>query len=126
MPAGRSLPGRGVLFVGDSGAMLCEGAGGTPRLVPLEKTRDYKKPPESLTRSNGHHRDWLDACKGGETPSANFEYGARLTELTLLGVAALRAGKKLYWDASNMKAPNAPEADKLIKEQYRKGWEIVT
>lgn len=125
MPAGRSLPSRGVLFVGDRGAMLCEGAGGTPRLVPLEKTRDYKKPPETLPRSSGHHRDWLDACKGGQAPSANFEYGARLTELTLLGVASLRARKKLYWDGPNMKATNAPETDKFIKEQYRKGWEIV-
>ena len=71
------------------------------------------------------HADWLSACKGGPAASANFEYGARLTELALLGNVALRVGKKIKWDAANMKATNAPEADAFIKENCRKGWEIV-
>jgi hypothetical protein len=29
------------------------------------------------------------------------------------------------WEAPNMKATNSTEADKFIKEQYRKGWEIA-
>ena len=125
MGEGKTLPGRGSLFVGDKGLMLCEGAGGSPRLLPLEKTRQYKKPPKTLPRSKGHHRDWLDACKGGPASSANFEYGARLTELTLLGVLSLRLGKKIVWDAAKLKAHNLPEADAVIKEHYRKGWEIT-
>ncbi len=120
-----ALPKRGVLFRGDKGVMLCEGAGGEPRLLPYEKTRDYRKPPETLPRSKGHHRDWLDACKGGPQPSASFEYGAKLAELTLLGVLALRAGKKLYWDATAMKVSNVPEADAMIRGHYREGWTIV-
>jgi predicted dehydrogenase len=125
MGEGKPLPDRGVLFVGDKGLMLCEGAGAPPRLPPLEKTRQYKKPPATLARSKGHHRDWLDACKGGPAPSANFEYGARLTEIVLLGVLSLRTGKKISWDAVNLKARNLPEADAIIKEQYRQGWEIA-
>ena len=35
-----------------------------------------------------------------------------------------RTGKKLEWDSASVKAKNAPEADKFIKEQYRAGWEI--
>ncbi len=125
MGEGRPLPDRGALFVGDKGLMLCEGAGGPPRLLPLEKTRQYKKPREMLPRSKGHHRDWLLAAKGGPAASAGFEYGARLTELVLLGVLSLRTGKKIYWDAAKFKARGLPEADAIIKEQYRKGWEIA-
>lgn len=121
----RPLPDRGVLFVGDKGMLLAEGAGGAPRLVPFEKTREYKKPAPSLPRSKGHHRDWLDACKGGPQASANFAYGARLTELALLGVASLRTGKKLVWDAANMKAVGEPEVDAVLRGTYRKGWELV-
>jgi hypothetical protein len=33
-------------------------------------------------------------------------------------------GKKLQWDPVNMKATNCPEADLLIRKQYRKGWEF--
>ena len=124
MGEGRPLPDRGVLFVGDKGLMLCEGAGGPPRLLPLEKTRQYKKPRETLPRSKGHHRDWLLACKGGPAASANFEYGA-VTKLVLLGVLSLRTGKKIYWDAVHCHARGVPEADAIIKEQYRKGWEIA-
>jgi predicted dehydrogenase len=119
-----SLPGRGCLFVGDKGKLLCEGAGGPPRLLPYEKTREYKRPAKTLPRSKGHHRDWLDACKGGPPASSNFAYGAKLTELTLLGVLALRVGKRIYWDAANMKAKDLPAADPMIRGQYRKGWEL--
>jgi len=72
-----------------------------------------------------HHRDWLDACKGAQPASSNFEYGAQLTELVLLGVLSLRARRRIYWDAANMKARNLPEADALIHGTYRDGWKIA-
>jgi hypothetical protein len=47
-----------------------------------------------------------------------------LTEVGLLGLVAMRVGKKISWDASAMKCPNAPEADRFLKQSYRAGWEI--
>lgn len=119
------MPDRGILFVGDKGLLVCGGAGGRPYLLPDSKMAGYKTPAPTLRRSKGHHRDWLDAIKGGPTPCSNFEYGAQLTELALLGLVSLRTGRKIYWDAANMKAKGVPEADAIIKEQYRKGWEIA-
>ena len=116
--------GNGCLFLGDHGALMCAGWGGAPRLIPDSRMETYLRPAKTLRRSKGHHRDWLDACKGGPPASSYFEYGTRLTELVLLGNVALRSGKKIYWDAEAMKAKNAPEADQFIKEQYRQGWEI--
>jgi hypothetical protein len=125
MPEGHSLPPRGTLWIGDKGLMLVADAGGSPQLLPEEKDRSYKRPAAALPRSNGHHRDWLDACKGGPATSANFAYGAKLSELVLLGIASLRTGKKLYWEAATMQASGVPEADAIFKESYRPGWEIV-
>jgi predicted dehydrogenase len=116
--------GNGVVFIGDKGAIMCAGWGGAPRLIPDARMDSYERPPKKLPRSKGHHRDWLDACKGGSPASSQFEYGARLTEIVLLGNVALRTGKKILWDPENLKAKNAPEAAQFIKEQYRKGWEI--
>lgn len=124
-PKDESMPGRGVLFVGDKGLLFCGGAGGRPRLLPEEKGEAYQRPAKTIPRSKGHHRDWLDAIKGGATASSHFAYGARLTEVTLLGILSLRTGKKLYWDAAHMKAEGAPEADAWIREQSRPGWEIA-
>jgi predicted dehydrogenase len=115
----------GLLLVGDKGFLTCPPYGGAPRLLPLALHKAYKRPAPTLPRVKGHHSDWLSACKGGPAASANFEYGARLTELVLLGNVALRVGKKIRWDAAAMKATNAPEADAFIREACRKGWELA-
>jgi len=121
----RSKYRRGVLFVGDKGMIACEGAGGPPQLSLFDKRATFEKPKPTLKRSAGHHRDWIDACKGGPPAGSNFDYGARLTEITLLGVLAVRIGKKIQWDPVAMKVPGAPEADPIIHGTYRKGWELV-
>ena len=114
----------GVLFVGEKGFITAAGWSGMPRLLPLELHRSYVRPAKTLPRVEGHHADWLQACKGGRPASGHFGYGARLTEMMLLGNVALRTGKRLTWDADNMRATNAPEADQYLRLPYRKGWEL--
>jgi predicted dehydrogenase len=120
-----TLPKRGSLYVGDKGVIQTDGSGGAPRLFPAERRVEFAKPEPRLKRSNGHHRDWIDACKGGEPASCPFDYGAQLTETVLLGVLSQRLNKPIHWDAPNMKATGLPEADAIIRESYRPGWEIV-
>ncbi len=126
LASGEKLEGgaNGIIFLGKKGVITCAGWGGTPRIIPDSRMDAYQRPAKTIPRSKGHHRDWLEACKGGKPASSNFEYGARLTEIVLLGNVALRTGKRIEWDSANLKATNAPEADKFIKEQYRPGWEI--
>jgi hypothetical protein len=115
----------GIFFVGEKGIITCAGWSGMPRLLPLELHREYKRPEKTLARVEGHHADWLQACKGGTPASSNFEYGARLCEFIQLGIVALRTRKQIKWDSANMKATNAPEADAFIKgKPYREGWEL--
>jgi predicted dehydrogenase len=114
----------GSLMVGDKGAILSGIWSGSPRIIPEERMRAFEGTPATIPRSKGHHRDWIDACKGGSTPSGNFEYGSRLTEIALLGIVALRTGKTLHWDGPEMKATNAPEAEPFIRGSFRKGWEL--
>ena len=49
-------------------------------------------------------------------------YAAKLTEVMLLGVVALRAGTKIHYDAANMKITNSKEANDLLKRENRRGW----
>ena len=63
-------------------------------------------------------------CRGGPAPSGNFDYSGLLTEFVLLGNLAVRLGKKIDWDGKNMQATNAPEADALIRREYRQGWDL--
>jgi hypothetical protein len=115
----------GLLFVGDRGKILCGFNGGHPRLIPQSKMDAYKQPPQTLLRSPGNEREWLDACKGGKVkPGGNFEFSGMVTETLLLGNVAARAGQKLNWDRSNLKVLNSEAAQKFVSPERRKGWEL--
>jgi predicted dehydrogenase len=113
----------GVLFVGDKGMLLSDYS--KHLLLPEETFKDFKRPEPFIPASKGHHQEWIHACKTGEPTTCNFEYSGWLTEANHLGNVAYRVGKKLTWDARNMKAVNCPEADPLIRREYRKGWKLV-
>ena len=111
------------MYVGDKGIMVTGGSP-EPKVFPDDLYAGGNM-TETIPQTNGHHRDWVDAIKGGAAASSNFEYGAHLTEITLLGVLSLRLGRqKIYWDAENMKAVGLDEADQYIQEPVRKGWEM--
>ena len=59
----------GILFVGEKGLITCGGWSGMPRLLPLELHREYVRPAKTLPRVEGHHADWIQACKGGKPAS---------------------------------------------------------
>jgi predicted dehydrogenase len=109
----------GVLFIGDKGMILADYSKHV--LLPEEDFAGYTRPPR-MPSSPGHHAEWIAACKGGKPALADFEYSGWLTEANHLGNVAFRAGKKLDWDAENLRARNAPEADRFIRREYRKGW----
>jgi predicted dehydrogenase len=112
----------GSVFIGDKGMLTTGTYGEQTRLLPVEKMRDYTFPTPLLTRSPGHYRDWIRACKGGDPACSNFNVAAPFVEWMLLGVIALRVEGKLEWDAAKMRFPNNPEANKYLKPTFRKGW----
>lgn len=112
-----------VLFIGDDGMLLSNY--GKHLLLPEKNFAEFQRPEPSIPKSLGHHAEWIHACKTGEPTTCNFEYSGWLTEANHLGNVAYRVGKKLQWDAKNLKATNAPEADRLIRREYRSGWKLV-
>jgi len=113
------------LCIGDKGKMLGH------RLLPEARSKEYGKPPKILARSPGHHKEWIDACKGGQPAGSNFDVSGPLTEVVLLGNIALRTGQKLYekglklhYDGPGMKVTNFPEANEYIRCEYRDGWKL--
>jgi predicted dehydrogenase len=119
------VPGSGCLLVGDKGKLFSpDDYGARFFLLPENKFEGYKGPEQSIPRSPGHYKEWLDACKGGKPAYSNFDIAGYLTEIILLGCVAMQVGKKLEWDGPNMKAKNAPEAAQYVKREYRKGWTL--
>lgn len=136
------VPTSGALLIGDKGQIFSPDDYGTSFLIKLKDEKELvhgtqheavRAVPVTLPRNmhagesddHKHHLEWIAACKGGPTPYSNFDIAAYLTEIILLGCVALRAGQKLEWDGPNMRATNAPGADKFVKRANRKGWNLA-
>lgn len=119
----RSLPPNGALVIGRRGKLLIFSHGKMPVLLPDERGERAAlpelPPPPELT----HWREWVAACKSGRATSANFQYGAALTDIALLGNLALRAGEKIQWDAARRRVISPASANQWLSREYRKGWE---
>jgi predicted dehydrogenase len=121
LPSGMRLPGQGSLFIGEGGTMLLPHVS-EAQLFPREKFRDYKPP---AVKSESHYHQWVNACLGKGKTSAPFSYAGPLTEALLLGVVANRfPGKTLSWDAARLQVTNEPDANRLLRRDYRKGFEV--
>jgi predicted dehydrogenase len=133
---GEKPVGSGSLIVGEKGILYSpDDYGAAFKFLGQsanELTEAAKKVPESLPRNgkgdNGQKAEWVEAIRNGrpETALANFDYAAMLTETILLGNVAMRAGqgKVLEWDGPNLRVTNWSEAERYIKGEYRKGWEL--
>ncbi len=112
----------GVLFIGSKGMLLADY--GKHQLLPEAQFAGFVPPEPFIPNSIGHHREWIEACKTGGPTTCNFDYSGALTEAALLCNVALRTGRKLSWDAGNLKAVGCPEADAYIRRPYRPGWTL--
>lgn len=119
----------GAIFTGTKGKLMSGTYGEGPRLIPETRMKEYKKPEKTLPRiptgSDGHEKNWVNACKGGEPACSNFDYSGPLTEMVVMGNLAIRfPGQRLDWDGKNMKVTNLPEANEYVHRQYREGWTL--
>jgi predicted dehydrogenase len=126
LDAETKLSDNGIYFSGEKGTMLCGGWSGAPTLFPKELRESFQAPPKTIPRSIGHRAEWIKACKDKrpEDAKAGFAYSGPFTEGLLVGNLASRLQKRIEWDARNMKASNAPEAEPLIRKKYREGFGI--
>jgi predicted dehydrogenase len=111
----------GCLFIGSNGRMLLSDYG-RHTLLPENQFVNFQRPDSTLPRVSSHHAEWINACKAGQPALADFEYSGWLTEANHLGNVAYRAGRRLEWDAENLRCTNTREADVFIRREYRQGW----
>ncbi len=114
----------GAILIGSKGKLMHNTYGAHPRLLPKSLQDSVGTPPQKLARipNEEHELNWVDAAKGKTQADSLFEYAAKLTEVMLLGVVALRAGRKINYDGANMHVTNVPDANQYLSRQYRQGW----
>ena len=118
---GLRAKGNNTLFIGEQGMLLC--GFDQRQLLPEEKFADYQAPDPFIADSPGFHQEWIRACRGETPATCNFDYSGPLAETVLLGNVAYRAGG-FDWYAESLEPGDNSQAAALIREPYRKGWEI--
>ena len=118
----KGLPDQGSLFIGEKGALLLPHVA-QPILLPEKQYEGFVRPQ---IKGDNHWHQFVEAVLGNGTTLAPFSYAGPLTESVLLGgVATYFPNKLLEWDAANLKFTNEPDAARLIRRTYRKGWEVA-
>ncbi len=129
----KELEREGMMFVGDKGKIVAGFRGENPQIIPESKMREYRTArnlPEPAPRQRGARQqgpppEWVAAFKGGERSYGDFTLAQPISDTVNLAAVALRmGGRKLLWDAANMRVTNVPEANKYLFREYRKGWEL--
>jgi predicted dehydrogenase len=117
-------PTGGALLIGSKGKLLHDTYGKNPRLLPGSLHKSFGDPPRKLARvpNENHEMNWVDAAKGRTEISCPIDYAAQLTEVMLLGIVALRAGRKIEYDATNMRVTNAADANQFLQREPKPGW----
>ena len=122
---GKETPDEGLMLVGTKGKILGGFRGENPVLLPESKMAT--RPDTERIDSESVERNtsaWVEAIQSGKQTPGSFIRAQTITDTINLGAVALRAGKKVEFDAMNLSISNDAEANKLLTREYRKGWEV--
>ena len=138
VPTYRTVPGNGVLFIGEKGFLRsdCWGVGGVVKLKGEKLFRGVldhpgcKGVPVTLPRAphQDHLGEWLTACKGGARTFQGFETGAMVAEIAMVGMVAIRfrPGVKTFstieWDSEALKVKGESETEAIVHLPMRQKW----
>lgn len=117
----KKYPEEAALVIGTEGALLLPHGSG-PMLFPKEKYKGIERPQ---TGGPTHYHRFVDACIQGKPANSDFKTSGPMAEAIILGTVAIRVPDTLlYWDRERLRIANNPEANHLLRRDYREGWEV--
>jgi hypothetical protein len=123
----KELPEEGMMFVGNKGKILAGFQVEDPRIIsgnkmdaPANANADKRN---QVQQTSAALPLFVDACKTGKQYPGNFREAEYITEAINLYAVALRTGKLLKYDATNLTITNVQDANKYLSREYRAGWD---
>ena len=129
------VPNTGCLIIGDKG-MVCStndyGADGYIAFNDEKKMSSMSKhealteqaiPPKFRPNKDGHHAEFVNACKGEDVCFADVDHSVPMVEGILVGTIAQQIPGKLKWNSRQLAFGNSAAANALVRPYIRQGWE---
>jgi hypothetical protein len=66
--------------------------------------------------------DFLHCIETGGRPVCDIELIHRSTNMSLLGMLSYKIGRSVQWDGEKERVVGDPDANKLLRREYRKPW----
>jgi predicted dehydrogenase len=122
---------RGLKFEGENGWIFIHIHGANlecsdPKLVDAEALKKLKEPTGKVEigRTEGHHKNFLDAVRSRKQPFACAEVGHRTATICHLNNIAMLTGDTLKWDPKKEKIANSAKASALLAPKMRAPWHL--
>ncbi|MEW6158792.1 MAG: Gfo/Idh/MocA family oxidoreductase [Verrucomicrobiota bacterium] len=95
---------------------------------PADKRKPVLHEDAKLNEPDGQNiaqlwENFIECVKTGRRPVCDIEIAHRSTNMSLLGMIALRTGRTIEWDGHKERVVGDEYANTLLRRDYRKGWE---
>jgi len=93
-------------------------------LKTIKDGKDTDPPPQSVPKSKGHHREWLDGIKTRTQPLCHVGYHANVDICCTTSLLAMKLGRTIHLDPKTLKIVGDDEAAKAAIPIYRDPWKF--
>lgn len=123
----------GVALHGENGILVIDRGGWevyseTDRIERPRKFKMAGKPRAEVRNDDmhlNHVQNFIDCMRSREQPASDVEIGHNSMIACHLGNAAVRTGRRVYWDVENEEVVDDKEAAKIMsKREYHNGWKL--
>jgi len=123
----------GVALHGENGILIIDRAGWEvlPETTRIKRPRQFKMAgfPREAVRNDDMHlahvQNFIDCMRSREKPRSDVEIGHNSMIGCHLGNAAVRTGRRVYWDVENERVKNDKEAEAIMyRRKYHNGWKL--
>lgn len=120
---GAAGKGIGCQFEGTRGSMVVD-YGSRVLFIDGEEIEDVPDVPQSIDRSPGHQRNFLDCVRSRRQPESHLDYAANMTLPMLLGCISFRLQRPLEWDAAQGSFVGDEAANRMLSVPYHGPWAL--
>ena len=114
----------GIYFYGTEGVLHIGWKDDGTTFYPSNRNREIINIPPKLHKPDDQNipelwADFMDSIKNKRRSVSDIEIGHHSTNLSLLGMLSLKLGRSIEWDGEKHQVVNDPEANQLLKRDYR-------